>query len=195
MRAKGAEAGFRTIAIPRMQSTVAVWWLDLDSELLFVGDAGTTESGRPSRRYGIEWTNYARLTPVLTADADLAWSRARFTDDPAGTLIPGAAEVIASLGLTLDRSQGLFGSVRLRYFGSRPLVEDDSVRSEATSLTNVQVGWHLTPRMHVVLDLFNVFGAQASDIDYFYASRLPGDRPPAWTTPTFIQRCHAPGES
>jgi hypothetical protein len=176
VRAKGAEAGFRTIAIPRMQSTIAVWRLDLESELLFVGDAGTTEAGRPSRRYGIEWTNYARLTPVLTADADLAWSRARFTDDnPAGTLIPGAAQVIASLGLTLDRSQGLFGSVRLRYFGGRPLVADGSVRSAATSLTNGQLGWHLTPRMHVVLDLFNLFDAKASDIDYFYASRLPGE--------------------
>ena len=132
VRAKGAEVGFRTIAIPRLQSTVALWRLDIDSELLFVGDAGTTEASRPSRRYGIEWTNFARLSPTVTADADLAWSRARFTDnDPAGAFIPGAAEVIASLGLTVDRRSGLFGSARLRYFGGRPLIEDDTVRSKS----------------------------------------------------------------
>jgi TonB dependent receptor/Carboxypeptidase regulatory-like domain/TonB-dependent Receptor Plug Domain len=176
VRAKGAEVGFRTIAIPRLQSTVALWRLDLASELLFVGDAGTTEASRPSRRYGIEWTNFARLSSTVTADADLAWSRARFTDgDPAGRFIPGAAELIASLGLTVDRRSGLFGSARMRYFGGRPLLEDDRVRSKSTSLVNGQLGYHLTPRMHVVLDLFNLFNPDSSDIDYFYASQLPGE--------------------
>ena len=45
-----------------LQSTVALWYLGIDSELLFVGDAGTTEAGRLSRRVGIEWTSYARMT-------------------------------------------------------------------------------------------------------------------------------------
>jgi len=176
VRAKGAEVGFRTIAIPRMQSTVALWRLDLASELVFAGDAGTTEAGRPSRRHGIEWTNYGRLSATVTADADLAWSHARFSDgDPAGPFIPGAAEVIASIGLTVDRPRGFFGSVRMRYFGGRPLIEDDSVRSKPTSLVNGQLGYHLTPRVHVVLEAFNLLNANASDIDYFYASRLPGE--------------------
>jgi Carboxypeptidase regulatory-like domain/TonB dependent receptor/TonB-dependent Receptor Plug Domain len=176
VRAKGAEVGFRTSAIPRVQSTVAVWRLDLASELVFAGDAGTTEAGRPSQRYGIEWTNYARLSATVTADADLAWSHARFSDgDPAGPFIPGAAEVIASIGLTVDRRRGFFGSVRMRYFGGRPLIEDDRVRSKPTSLVNGQLGYHLTPRVHVVLEAFNLLNANASDIDYFYTSRLPGE--------------------
>jgi hypothetical protein len=176
VRATGAELGVRSIAIPHVQSTVTVWRLDLASELVFVGDAGTTEAGRPSERYGVEWTNYARLTSFLTVDADLAWSRARFTDgDPAGAYIPGAAGAIASVGLTADRPRGAFGSVRLRYFGPRPLIEDNSVRSAATSLVNSQLGYHLTPRMHVILDVFNLLDAEASDIDYFYRSRLPGE--------------------
>ncbi len=176
VRAKGAEVGFRTVAIPRVQSTVALWRLDLASELVFAGDAGTTEAGRPSRRYGIEWTNYARLSATVTADADLAWSHARFSDgDPAGPFIPGAAGVIASIGLTVDRTRGFFGSVRVRYFGGRPLIEDDSVRSKPTSLVNGQLGYHLTPRVHIVLEAFNLLNANASDIDYFYASRLPGE--------------------
>lgn len=177
VRAKGAEVGFRTIAIPHVQSTVALWRLDLESELLFVGDAGTTEAGRPSERYGVEVTNYVRLSSFLTADADLAWSHARFVnDDPAGPFIPGAPSVVASFGLTVDRSRGLFGSVRLRYFGGRPLVEDNSARSKATGLVNGQLGYHVTPRMHIVLDGFNLLNAHVSDVDYFYASRLPGEQ-------------------
>jgi hypothetical protein len=176
VRVKGAEVGFRTVAIPRTQTTVSFWRLDLDSELLFVGDAGSTEASRPSHRYGLELTNYVRLSPVLTADADFAWSHARFMDaDPAGTYVPGSVETVAGMGLTADTLRGAFGSVRLRYFGPRPLTEDNSVRSKATSLMNAQVGYHLTERIHLVMDVFNLLNAQASDIDYFYTSRLPGE--------------------
>jgi outer membrane receptor protein involved in Fe transport len=105
VRAKGAEVGVRTVRVRGLQSTVALWYLGLDSELLFVGDAGTTEAGRPSRRVGIEWTNYARLTPWLTFDGDLALSRARFRDDdPAGNHIPGALDRVISAGLRQNRS-------------------------------------------------------------------------------------------
>ena len=69
VRARGAEFGVRTVRVRGLQSTFALWYLGIDSELLFVGDAGTTEAGRPSRRVGIEWTNYWRLRPWLTADA------------------------------------------------------------------------------------------------------------------------------
>jgi hypothetical protein len=53
----------RTVRIPHLQSSVAAWSLSLDSELVFVGDAGTTEAGRPSHRYGIEWVNYYAPRP------------------------------------------------------------------------------------------------------------------------------------
>jgi outer membrane receptor protein involved in Fe transport len=176
VRVKGAELGFRTVAIPRMQTTVSLWRLDLDSELLFIGDAGSTEASRPSQRHGVEVTNYVRLSPAFTADVDIAWSQARFTDtDPAGSFIPGSVETVAGLGITADTMRGAFGSLRLRYFGPRPLIEDDSVRSKATSLLNAQLGYHLTEKIHLVLDVFNLLNAEASDIDYFYTSRLPGE--------------------
>ncbi len=176
VRARGVEVGLRTVAIPRVQTTLALWRLGLDSELLFVGDAGTTEGSRPSRRYGIESATYVRVTPWLNADADVAWSHARFTDDdPAGDRIPGAAEVITSLGVTVEPSSRVFGSLRLRYFGPRPLIEDDRVRSAATSLLNGQIGVRLSARLRVVLDAFNLLNAKASDVDYYYTSRLPGE--------------------
>ena len=58
-----ASSGVRTEIIPNLQSSLALWMLEQDSELLFVGDAGTTEPSRPSRRQGIEWINYYRPLP------------------------------------------------------------------------------------------------------------------------------------
>jgi len=176
VRARGAEVGVRTVAIRGLQSTAAVWYLDLDSELLFVGDAGTTEPGRPSRRYGIEWTNYARVKPWLTFDGDLAFSRARFRDDdPAGDSIPGALDRVISAGVTVEPRQRLFGSIRARHFGPRPLLEDASVTSRSTTLWNGGLGYKVSSKARLVLDVFNLFDAKVSDIDYFYRSRLIGE--------------------
>src|SRR5205814_210255 len=58
VRAKGADFGARTTVISELQSTASLFLLDLDSELLFVGDAGTTVPSRPSRRTGVEFANY-----------------------------------------------------------------------------------------------------------------------------------------
>jgi hypothetical protein len=176
VRAKGAEVGLRTVRIRGVQSTLALWYLGIDSELLFVGDAGTTEAGRPSRRLGIEWTNYARLKPWLTLDADLAFTQARFTDDdPAGTRIPGALDRVISAGLTFEPQQPFFGSIRVRHFGPRPLIEDASVMSNSTTIWNGEVGFRVSSKARLVLEAFNMFDAEVSDIDYFYASRLSGE--------------------
>jgi hypothetical protein len=176
VRARGAEVGVRTVALRGLQSTVALWYLGLDSELLFVGDAGTTEAGRRSRRYGVEWTNYARLRPWLTADADVSFSRARFRDgDPVGRFIPGALDRVVSGGITVEPRTPIFGSLRVRHFGPRPLIEDASVSSKGTTLWNGEIGYAFSNRARLVLEGYNLFDAEVSDIDYFYASRLPGE--------------------
>ena len=176
VRARGAEVGLRTVRIRGLQSTVALWYLGLDSELLFVGDAGTTEAGRPSQRVGVEWSNYARLRPWLMVDGDLAWTRARFRgDDPAGDYISGALERVISAGVTVEPRQPVFGSLRVRHFGPRPLIEDASVMSKSTTLWNGEAGYRLSGKARLVLEVFNIFDANASDVDYFYTSRLPGE--------------------
>lgn len=175
-RAKGVEVGMRMAPLPGLQSDLTVWRLDLESELLFVGDAGNTEASRASRRWGMEWNTYAAPQPWLTLDADLAWSRGRFTDDgPAGDRIPSSVEGVMSAGVTLDGGRSTFGSLRLRYFGGRNLTGDGSVRSRPTRLLNGQAGVRLASHTELVFDAFNLLNVAASDIDYFYRSRLPGE--------------------
>jgi hypothetical protein len=117
-----------------------------------------------------------RLRSWLTADADVSFSRARFTeDDPAGDYVPGALDRVISGGVTVEPRVPVFGSIRVRHFGPRPLIEDASVKSEGTTLWNGEVGYRFSPKARVVLELFNLFDAKVSDIDYFYASRLPGE--------------------
>ena len=124
----------------------------------------------------IELTNYYSPRPWLILDGDLSVSRARFEDqDLAGARIPGAVETVVSAGATVEGARRMFGSVRLRYLGPRPLNEDNSVRSKATSLVNAELGYRLSRLLRVALDVFNLLNARNSDVDYFYTSRLPGE--------------------
>ncbi|MBS1144828.1 MAG: TonB-dependent receptor [Proteobacteria bacterium] len=180
VRTRGYEVGMRSEFGQNFRSTVALWQLDAASELLFVGDAGTTEPSRPSRRYGVEWTNLAVLADWLAIDADLAWSHARFRDhDPAvGDHIPGAVTTTANIGLTVDHLGSWFGALRLRYFGPRPLVEDNSVRSQSSALTNLRVGYKFSRQTQLAVDIYNLFDRKVNDIEYWYESQLAGEAAP-----------------
>jgi hypothetical protein len=176
VRSRGAEIGIRTKAIENLTSSVAVFVLDFDSELLFVGDAGTTEPSRPSRRVGVEWTNKYKPVPWLTFDLDVAYTRARFTDfDLAGDRIPGAPAWIASSSVTFGGETGWFGALKARFFGPRPLIEDDSVRSLASLIFNARAGYRFDNGLRLQLDVLNLFNAQTNQIEYYYLSRLPGE--------------------
>ena len=176
---RGAELGVRSEWVPKLQSSLALWRLSLDSELVFAGDAGTTLASRPSLRHGIEWSNRYRPRPWLLIDADISASKARFTDDdPAGQRIPGSIDRVAAVGVTLEQFGRWSGAAQMRYFGPRPLIEDGSVYSRSTLTANLRIGYRLDKKLRIGLDVFNLFNRRASDIDYFYASQLRGEAVP-----------------
>ena len=180
VRTYGAETGVRTLWVKGLQSTLSFWWLQSDSELVFIGDAGNTEATRPSERYGVEFANYYTPISWLTFDLDYAWSHARYRDVVAGEgdFIPGAIENVLSAGVTVHDVPslgGFFSSLRLRYFGPRPLVEDDAFQSEGTAIVNLQAGYQFNARWRFTVDVFNLFNTKGDDITYYYTSRLPGE--------------------
>jgi hydrogenase/urease accessory protein HupE len=176
-RTYAAEVGMRTSWIRGLQSTLALWWLDIDSELLFVGDAGSTEASRPSRRYGVEWANYYSPVDWMTFDADFSYSKSRFRGNaPEGDHIPGSVEMVIASGMTFhDLYGGFFGGPRLRYFGPRALIEDSSVRSDPTIILSAMLGYVFNKNWTVQAEVFNVLNRKDSAIDYYYPSRLPGE--------------------
>ncbi|HEX3917196.1 MAG TPA: TonB-dependent receptor [Caulobacteraceae bacterium] len=179
-RSEGEEVGIRTTIVPHLKTELSVWRLDLASELVWDGDAGTNEPSGPTRRYGVELANWYTPTPWLTLDADYAWSHARFTDnEPAGPYVPEALVATFDGGVALHDLPGALArwsaGLRLRYFGPRPLTQDGTINSKSTTLVYADLGYRLTPRVSLGLSVFNLLGAETSDIDYFYVSRLPGE--------------------
>jgi hypothetical protein len=182
-RAQGAEFGVRTVALRGVQTTATVWYLGFDSELFYVGDSGSTVAGPASRRAGVEITNYIYPHPWAALDLDVSFSRARFLDVPVGEdFVPGALNRVISAGIAVNPpatvSAGPFGSLRLRHFGPRPLLEDNSRTSKSTSIVNGEIGYKFSDRLRIVLEGFNLLDGKVSDIDYFFASRLRDEPAP-----------------
>ncbi len=172
--ANGAEIGLRTNAVPSLTITLAAFWLGLESELVFVGDAGTTEVNDGSRRYGVEFSGFWEATDWLVFDASATTTNARFRN---GDRIPGAVPTVAALGGTVLLDNGFTATARMRHFSSAPLIEDNSTRSEATTLVNAGIGYRFGP-VEARLDVFNLFDAEDADITYFFESQLPGEPAP-----------------
>ena len=101
VQTKGGEIGVRTVAVSHLQSTLALWYLHSNSELMQDGDTGgTVASEQSSNRYGLEWANYYTPTEHWAVDFDIADSRAQFTQIDPGD----AAQSVVKVNLTVNGS-------------------------------------------------------------------------------------------
>ncbi len=175
VRTRGAEVGVRTTAVAGLQSALSLWAIGLESQLVFVGDAGGTEPSGQTEHYGVEWANYYTPADWLTLDLDVALTDSRFTEDEGeGTEIENSIGRVVNGGVALGREMGPLGVLRVRHFGPRPLTADNSVRSASTTLLNAQIGYRFR-QIAVALNVLNVLDAEDEDVSYFYPSRLPGE--------------------
>ncbi len=176
VRSTGYETGLRTAILPGLQGSLAFFHLNIDSELLFVGDAGTTEASRPSKREGVEVSVFYKPLDWLIVDLDYAITRARFSDfDPTGNYIPQAIQGVGKAAVSFDNLGRFFGGLQFRYFGKRALIEDNSVQSKPTITLNGQLGYKIGKKIQVLVQAFNILNSHDHAIDYFYISRLPGE--------------------
>jgi len=181
---RGAEIGIRTQYIPHLNTTLAIWYLQMSGELVFQGDTGTTAETGGTNRYGVEWTNYYKPLDWLTLDADFAFTSSRYQSlqDPgcvagainipvngcgSGYSVPNALGRVITAGAQIDLPEGYFASLRLRSFGQDALNNNASAWLGNTSIVNFGSGWH-NERVKVEIDILNLFNAQANDIAYWY---------------------------
>lgn len=172
VRSVGYEAGLRIFASDNLNISMSLWALELDSELLFVGDAGNTEASGASKRDGFELAAYLRITPALTLDLEYASADARFIGAPSGeNSVPGAVDQVIQAGISLNINNGLYGSMRVRHFGQRALEESNAIRSDSSTVVNFRAGYRWK-NITLQADVLNVLDSQDHDIDYFYESQL-----------------------
>ncbi len=167
---KGEELGLRSEIVPGLQTSLAFWRLDSNSELVYSADAGTTEANGASKRHGIELNNHLVLDRWLLVDADMAWTHARYADANAngdtGDFIGNAVGRVGLVGITLHELGPWSAGLITRYIGPYPLSQDGTLTTPSSWITNLQVRRTLTPRVSLQVDVLNLFDRRFYDIAY-----------------------------
>jgi len=166
----GYETGMR-IELGGVKLTTTYWWLDLDSELKFVGDSNSVEPGAATERRGYEITAFWRPLPYIAVDAVWTGSRGRYKDSSGADYIAGAVENAGELGISAVNAKWEV-SARMRYLGAYPLLEDDSQRADAEAHVSLRAAWK-PGRWNIYGEVLNVFDDDAKDIVYWYETYLP----------------------
>jgi outer membrane receptor protein involved in Fe transport len=188
-KGSGEEAGVR-FELGSLKLSATYWWLDLDSELKFVGDSNSVEPGAATRRRGYELVAFWRPLEWLAMDAVWTGSHTRYVDSPDGEYVSGAVENAGELGISLVRN-AWEGSVRVRHLGEYPLIEDNSQRADPETCVNLRAAWKPGPFM-VYAELINVFDQDGKDIVYYYGTNVAGFDPPGVTVDGRVSRAEEP---
>ncbi len=168
IRGTGKETGVR-LQRRGLSLTATYWWLDLGSELKFVGDSNAVEPSGASRRRGYELVGFWRPAPWLAIDANYTASHSRYDN---GDRIPNAFKNSAQVGISAVQPRWE-ASVRLRHLGGYPLIEDNSQTDKGSTVVNLRAAWKLS-RVHVYAEVLNVLDRKDKDIAYWYESYIPG---------------------
>ncbi len=167
----GHELGTR-LTLGELKFTAAYWWLDQDSELIFVGDSNAVEPKGGSEREGYELTVFWQPTDWLGIDGVYTDSQARYTDNPEGSYVEGAVEKSAQLGISAVQGNWE-ASARMRYLGPYAMVADNSRRADTLTTVSVRGAYHWNS-LTLYAELINALDDDGKDISYYYPAYVSG---------------------
>ena len=171
----GYEGGAR-FEIGDVKLTTAYWWLNLDSELIFVGDSNSVEPRGASKREGYELTMFWQPVGWLGIDAVYTGSQARYVDNPDGAFVEGSLENAGQIGFSVIRDRWE-ASLRIRHMGPYALTPDNAHRAGGNTTVNLRTSYGVGPVMFYA-ELFNLLDNDGKDIVYFYEAYVEGFDPP-----------------
>lgn len=177
-RASGAELGTRVALGDRVLASLALWYLHMEEELVYVGDAGTTEASGESRRMGFDMEIKLQLADWIWADLDLNLSDGRYPGEPEGAnYIPLAPRLTSQGGINFLHPRGFDGAIRYRYLGDRPANEDNSVLALGYFLGNIVLGYSFKG-FRVFVQIENLLNAEWNEAQFDTESRLFNEAEP-----------------
>ncbi len=183
---EGYEIGVSSNVSDTLHLNLVLFALELDSELVFVGDDGSIEPKAGTRRKGFELSAYYKPVDWFVLDADFTKAEARFKDTQYETLVSDEGEVtsvllgdyvpdsiadVFSMGASFEMENGFYGGLRVRYFGPRNLNESGNVKSRSTSVVNANAGYQFQKGLFLGLEVLNLTDRVGDDITYLYESR------------------------
>ncbi|MCK6545636.1 TonB-dependent receptor [Myxococcota bacterium] len=173
--ARGYEAGFRARLLDRLDLAGAAFLLDLDSEIVWVGDGGFTEASGATRRTGLEGELRLRILDWLFADVDASLTNGVFRENAGnGTAIALAPKLLVQAGLSARHPSGLFGRLGVLHVSDRPATEDEALTARGFTRADLTLGaradWG-----ELSIAIQNLTDADVREAQFANVSRLPSE--------------------
>jgi outer membrane cobalamin receptor len=176
--AYGSDLGVIFKPFPKLLINAAAWYLWLQQEFVYVGDAGVVEPGGKTRRPGLDLSVRYQITKHLYADIDLNTAKPRAIGESEGqNYLPLAPTFTTMGGLSLQTANGFSGSLRYRYIGDRPANEDNSIVAKGYFVTDMQVNY-AKKAYNIGLSVQNLFNTRWKETQFATESRLRGEVAP-----------------
>ncbi|MBK9730173.1 MAG: TonB-dependent receptor [Chitinophagaceae bacterium] len=174
--AAGGEIGTQ-IRVGSLIFSVALWTIQLENELVYIGDEGTTENNGPSSRKGIDFSARYQVLKWLYADVDVNYAKGFLLEDFFGeklredNIIPLAPQFTSTGGLTIIKPRGWEGALRYRLMGDRPANESNTVTAKGYLLLDAAVGYRWE-HFRVGLNIENLTNTEWNEAQFDTESRL-----------------------
>lgn len=171
----GADLGTIFKPFPRLIVNAALWYLQLQEELVYVGDAATVEISGRTKRMGIDFGLRYQVSDYLFLDTDLNYTYARSIDAPQGeNYIPLAPDFTATAGLNTAKYKGFSGGFHYRYLKSRPANEDNSIVAKGYMISDINLNYEYD-NITFGLSAENIFNTQWNETQFATESQLQNE--------------------
>ena len=177
-RSYGADLGTVWKPFPKLVVNSALWYLYLEQEFVYVGDAGIVEPSGKTRRYGLDLGLRYQMNDWLFFDTDATLTHARSIDDPDGqNYIPLAPDFTLTGGISVDDYKGFSGGLRLRYLDDRAANEDNSIVAKGYTVTDFNVNYTIKD-VTLGIAIENLFDVEWNETQFATTSRLQNETAP-----------------
>ncbi len=171
----GADLGTIFKPFPKLVVTSAIWYLYLEQEFVYVGDAGIVEPSGKSRRMGADVGLRYQLTDWLFLDADANYTYSRSIDEPSGQdYIPLAPDFTSTAGLSITKLKGFSGGIHSRLLKSRPANEDNSIVAKGYMITDLNINYEYRS-LTFGITVENIFNVKWNETQFATESRLQNE--------------------
>lgn len=154
----------------------ALWYLFLEQEFVYVGDAGIVEPSGETERYGFDLGVKYQLTDFLFLDTNLNYAHARAINEPDGAdYIPLAPEFTSTGGISLKDYKRFNAGLRYRYIGDRAANEDNSIVADGYFVADFNVNYDLTDNLRLGMAVQNLFDVEWNETQFATESRLANE--------------------
>ena len=174
--AYGADLGSVWKPNDKVWISTALWYLYLEQEFVYVGDAAIVEPSGETRRTGVELGTSIQLTDNLFFDTDGTYTIARSIEEGVAEgedFIPLAPDLTIAGGLSYNTNRFNTG-LRYQYVKDRPANEDNSIVAEGYTVVEANINYKFD-RITIGIDIDNLFNTEWNQAQFATESRLQGE--------------------